>query len=232
MACYAIGDIQGCYEEFRQLLSLMQFNPDRDKVYLVGDLVNRGPKSLEVLRYVKQHASSIEFVLGNHDLHLLACWAGVTKPKGLDTLDSVFNAPDLDELMNWLRQQPLLLHYEQFVITHAGINPAVPFDILQDIARFCSEKLAGEDYAAWLEHMYGNTPAKWSPTLIESELFRFGINSLTRMRMLNGTELDLKFKAEPVFAPINLKPWFADEGATEKDGRFWALVCVGFNCDG
>lgn len=216
MARYAIGDIQGCYEELRALQRLIQFNPDLDKVYLVGDLVNRGPMSLEVLRYVKQYSPSIEMVLGNHDLHLLACWAGVTKAKGLDTLELVLAAMDVDALMHWLRRQPLLLSLPDYVVTHAGVNPTIEFEILSEIAHFCNEKLAGDDYLYWLGCMYGNAPSAWRSDLSEQELFRFGINSLTRMRMLDAAELDFKFKGVLTDAPKNLKPWFAFEATSLK----------------
>ena len=208
MANYAIGDIQGCYNEFKALLELIQFNPDSDKVYLVGDLVNRGPMSLEVLRYVKQLSSAIVPVLGNHDLHLLACWAGFAKAREMDTLEPILQALDVDDLMHWLRCQPLLLNHAQFIITHAGVNPTVPFDTLLDVANFCCERLASDDYVYWLECMYGNTPTRWRSDLSEQEVFRFGINSLTRMRMFDGLSLDFKFKSEVASAPQNLKPWF------------------------
>jgi bis(5'-nucleosyl)-tetraphosphatase (symmetrical) len=232
MARYAIGDIQGCYEELRALQRLIQFNPDLDKVYLVGDLVNRGPMSLEVLRYVKQCSPAIEMVLGNHDLHLLGCWAGVTKAKGLDTLESVLAAMDVDELMHWLRRQPLLLSLPDYVVVHAGVNPSVDFEVLSEIAHFCNEKLAGDDYLYWLGNMYGNAPTAWQANLSEQELFRFGINSLTRMRMLDSAGLDFKFKGALADAPKNLKPWFAFGATNEKQIVFGHWSALGLIVNG
>ena len=208
MPSYAIGDIQGCFTEFKCLLTLIEFNSNSDKVYLVGDLVNRGPDSLAVLRFVSQHQPSISTVLGNHDLHLLACWAGVTKMKQFDTLSEMLSASDLDSLMHWLRRQPLILSLPDHVIVHAGVIPSIQFEKLVELAHFCEEKLSSDQYEFWLANMYGNTPLSWTEELSEVEKFRFGINVLTRMRMLKGSELDLKYKGEVEKSPKDLSPWF------------------------
>lgn len=208
MPSYAIGDIQGCFTEFNSLLSLFEFNSNLDKVYLVGDLVNRGPDSLEVLRFVYEHQSSISLVLGNHDLHLLACWSGMAKAKQFDTLTETLIAPDLNLLMHWLRKQPLLLSLTEHIIVHAGVNPTIQFEKLLELADFCQIKLASDEYEFWLANMYGNTPLAWTEEMSEVEKFRFGINSLTRMRMLRGLDLDYKFKGEVEKSPKDLSPWF------------------------
>ena len=208
MPSYAIGDILGCFAEFTGLLSTLEFNPNFDKVYLVGDLVNRGPNSLEVLRYAFAHQSSINIVLGNHDLHLLACWSGAAKIKQFDTLTDVISATDLDLLMHWLRKQPLLLSLPKHIIVHAGVNPTLDFEKLLELAEFCQMKLSSDDYAFWLANMYGNAPLIWTESMSDIDRFRFGINSLTRMRMIKGLELDFKFKGEVENASKDLVPWF------------------------
>lgn len=208
MASYVIGDIQGCFDEFMGLISLIEFNPILDKVYLVGDLVNRGPRSLDVLRYVYANRESFKMVLGNHDLHLLACWAGISKPKSLDTFNDVLHGAEVNELMSWLRKQPLVLELPECLIVHAGINPSLSWLNNLELAMFCSEKLAADDFYFWLSNMYGSSPTKWADGMEEVERFRFGINTFTRMRMLDGCDLDMKFKGTIESAPDNLRPWF------------------------
>ncbi|MBM5573942.1 symmetrical bis(5'-nucleosyl)-tetraphosphatase [Deefgea sp. CFH1-16] len=208
MARYAIGDIQGCYSEFCSLLSLIQFNPSSDKVYLVGDLVNRGPQSLEVLRLVKSLSPTIEVVLGNHDLHLLACWAGGSKVKELDTLEAILNAPDVDDLLHWLRTQPLIIDLPDCFICHAGINPTISIVDSLRIADNCSKNLSSDGYHNWLQIMYGNAPTTWDAAFTADSEFRFGINSFTRMRMLDRLALEFKYKGEILDAPSQLTPWY------------------------
>ena len=216
MARYAIGDIQGCYSELRSLLSLIQFNPDSDKVYLVGDLVNRGPQSLEVLRLAKSFYPAIEVVLGNHDLHLLACWAGVSSVKELDTLDSILNAADVDDLLHWLRKQPLMIELMDCYICHAGINPTISMDESLRLAESCNEKLSSDQFHQWLQIMYGNTPATWDAGLTAESEFRFGVNSFTRMRMLDRLALEFKFKGDIANSPGPLIPWYMVESDAAK----------------
>ena len=123
MSHYAIGDLQGCYAEFTALLNQIQFNPSRDTLWLVGDIVNRGPQSLECLQYCMRHESSVQIVLGNHDLHLLALMHGYSKLKHRDTLDSILNHPQMPQMRDWLRQQPLMRHTASHALVHAGIHP-------------------------------------------------------------------------------------------------------------
>lgn len=208
MSSYVVGDIQGCFDEFIALLSLFDFSPSKDKVYLVGDLVNRGPKSLEVLSYAYANQDSVQLVLGNHDLHLLACWAGVVKPKPQDTMTEILAYSEVDLLLHWLRKQPLLIELEDQIIVHAGLNPNLSFVQNKNLASFCSNKLAGDNYKYWLSVMYGNTPSFWSNDMTEEESFRLGVNSFTRMRMMNGKSLDMKFKGSPENCTSLLKPWF------------------------
>ena len=229
MARYAIGDIQGCYYELLELLELISFNPSHDEVYLVGDLVNRGPTSLPVLQLAYTMQSSIKIVLGNHDLHLLACWAGISKPKNLDTFYDVLHSPDCDNLMHWMREQPLMRSLDHYVIAHAGINPAWSESQAMSIADFCSTKLAGADYQYWLGHMYGNLPIAWCKDLSPVEQFRLGVNSFTRMRMVSEQGLDFKFKGELADAPAHLSAWFSRQTRCTKTiifGHWSALGLV------
>jgi len=231
MQSYVIGDIQGCFDEFIALLSLIEFKPNLDKVYLVGDLVNRGPQSLDVLRFVYENRMSTHLVLGNHDLHLLACWVGVATAKPQDTIADILEAADVDILLNWLRMQPLMVELPNHIIVHAGINPDLSLMQNRQLAKYCSEKLAGDNFAWWLSNMYGNTPLSWSDDLSEVERFRFGINSFTRMRMLAGSGLDLRFKGTIESAPAHLRPWFVEniEGSKVVIFGHWSALGLFFN---
>ena len=157
MATYAVGDIQGCYAELLQLLDVMRFNPVHDRLWLVGDLVNRGPDSLEVLRFVRSLGESAITVLGNHDLHLLAVAEGVAELHRTDTLDELLNAPDRDELLLWLRHQRLLHAEGEHVLVHAGLLPQWSVKQAASLALEVEDALRGADYVTFLERMYGNT---------------------------------------------------------------------------
>ena len=219
MAIYAIGDIQGCYDPFRRLLDEIQFDPSEDTLWLVGDLVNRGPKSLKVLRYVKSLGDAAITVLGNHDLHLLALWSGaIDADKRLDSLDKLLQAADIEELCHWLRQQPLV-HYDKrlkSMLVHAGIHPE--WSVKKTLAR-ASEvetELRGDDYATLLYEMYGNTPASWSGKLKGYKRLRFIVNCLTRMRMLTlQHKLNFSHNGAPPPGRKNLVPWFDTPRAAE-----------------
>ncbi|WP_255990230.1 symmetrical bis(5'-nucleosyl)-tetraphosphatase [Chitinolyticbacter albus] len=210
MARYAIGDIQGCWDELQVLLQHIAFDAARDSLYLVGDLVNRGPGSLQVLRWAREHAGAVYPVLGNHDLHLLACYAGNGTLKAGDTLADVLTAPDVDELLDWLRRLPLLRVIDEAVIVHAGIWPG--WSLKQAMAA-CAEVelgLADDDWRNAFGEMYGNKPAHWKQADSASERRRFTINACTRMRFVDeGCALQLKFKGEIAQAPKDLQPWFA-----------------------
>jgi len=209
MAIYAVGDIQGCAEEFFALLARVGFRPDEDTIYLVGDLVNRGPDSLSVLRWAQAHSGCAKVVLGNHDLHLLAIHAGIGKLKRSDTLQAVLDAPDADELMDWLRAQPLVRQWQRYVFVHAGLPP----QWRAEDARRCSDEvqhaLQSPSYRDLLANMYGNEPRRWSDALTGWERLRFIINACTRMRVVeqDGT-LDVAFKGELTDAPAGLMAWF------------------------
>jgi bis(5'-nucleosyl)-tetraphosphatase (symmetrical) len=219
MAVYAIGDIQGCYDPFRELLDELDFDPSRDTLWLAGDLVNRGPKSLKTLRFVKSLGDSAITVLGNHDLHLLALWTGSVRfGKRFGTLEKLLNAPDVDELCDWLRHRPLV-HYDKSLDTllvHAGTHP--DWSTRKTIARAAEveEELRHGDYETLLGKMYGNTPNHWSGKLGGYKRLRFIINCLTRMRMIT-TEYRLNFthNGSPWHARKNIMPWYkAEDPAT------------------
>lgn len=212
MATYLIGDVHGCYDELVALLHQVDFNPEQDTLWLTGDLVARGPWSLDVLRYVKSLGDSVRLVLGNHDLHLLAVFAGISRNKPKDRLTPLLEAPDADTLLNWLRRQPLLQVDEEkkLVMAHAGITPQWDLQTAKDCARDVEAVLSSDSYPFFLDAMYGDMPNNWTPELTGLARLRFITNAFTRMRYCfpNG-QLDMYSKESPEDAPAPLKPWFA-----------------------
>ena len=209
MTIYAIGDIQGCYAELEQMLLLISFDPAKDKLWFVGDLVNRGPDSLKVLRLVKSLGDSAITVLGNHDLHLLAVAEGVVELHRSDTLNEILNAPDRDELLTWLRQQRLLHAEEGHVLVHAGLLPQWSVKQAKSLAVEVEQALRGDDYVSFFKHMYGNTPHVWNDDLSGYKRLRFITNVFTRMRICTPQgELEYKFKGELEKMPQGYMPWF------------------------
>lgn len=210
MATYAIGDLQGCYKPFQQLLEIIKFDPADDQLWLAGDLVNRGPDSLSTLRFVYQHRHCIHTVLGNHDLHLLALSEGVRQMDD-PGLQDIVNAPDADELLDWLRHQPLL-HYDKqikTVMVHAGISPQWTLKQARQYAKELEEVLGGDKYKKFLNHMYGNEPNAWHEDLKKWDRLRYITNSFTRMRYVDAQgNLDLKQNGSIGSQPKHLTPWF------------------------
>ncbi len=220
MAVFAVGDIQGCHDELMQLLERIRFDPAEDHLWFTGDLVNRGPKSLQVLRYVRALGERAVCVLGNHDLHLLAVASGTAQLKAGDTLDAVLAAPDRDELLHWLRQLPLLHHDATlgYTLVHAGLPPQWDLATAQACARELETVLRGEDCAAFFRHMYGNEPRRWTPALAGMERLRFIVNCYTRMRYCDADgALDLKAKGPPGSQPEGLMPWFEVPGRLNRE---------------
>ncbi|OTA17605.1 bis -tetraphosphatase [Xenorhabdus vietnamensis] len=211
MATYLIGDIHGCYREFRSLLEKVDFNPNEDTLWLTGDLVARGPDSLAVLRHIKQLGSAVKLVLGNHDLHLLAVYAKISRNKPKDLLDELLTAPDSDELINWLRKQPMLQVDDELklIMTHAGLSPQWDLETAKICAREVEAILRSDSYPLFLDVMYGDMPNNWAPELSGLARLRYSTNALTRMRYCfpNG-QLDMICKSKPENAPAPLKPWF------------------------
>jgi len=215
MAVYAIGDIQGCYDPLRRLLDELDFEPSKDQLWLVGDLVNRGPKSLKTLRFVAGLGDAVISVLGNHDLHLLALSVGAVRlGKRFDSLKKLINAPDADELCDWLRHRPLA-HYDRrmdTLLVHAGTHPDWSVKQTLRLAAEVEEKLQHGDYQTLLGKMYGNTPNAWSGKLRGYKRLRFIINCLTRMRMITaGNKLNFTYNGSPWRARRNLLPWYLAE---------------------
>jgi bis(5'-nucleosyl)-tetraphosphatase (symmetrical) len=227
MPTYAIGDIQGCDDEFQSLLERIRFDSKRDRLWLVGDLVNRGPRSLEVLRRVRALGNAAVTVLGNHDLHLLAAAlspADSLKPK--DTLGYIFTAPDRDELLDWLRHRPLLHHDPKlgYTMIHAGLPPQWDLQLAQSCAHELEAALRDDERSVELfAHMYGDQPNRWSDSLSGFDRLRFITNCLTRLRYCTADgRLDLKFKGRIEDAPEQVLPWFRVPKRRSRDLR---IVC-------
>lgn len=213
MSTYLVGDIQGCFDDLTQLLDQAGFNPACDELWLTGDLVARGPQSLETLRFVKSLGDRATTVLGNHDLHLLAVAEGIAKNKPKDKLQPLLDAPDRDELLHWLRHQPLLAEHphHDFVMSHAGIPPQWDLSQSRDAAREVEQCLQSDRYLWLLENMYGNGPDTWQPTLHGIERYRYIINAFTRMRFCYPDgRLDMACKLAPAQIDHHeLLPWFS-----------------------
>jgi len=200
MAIYLVGDIQGCYSELTALLKQVSFDNKVDTLYVAGDLVARGPDSLATLRFIKSLNNAAKVVLGNHDLHLLAVYAGIKKVKKQDLLDTLLNADDVDELMNWLSQQPLLQQIgdDDAYMSHAGISPE--WTLLEAIeqAAFAQQRLSSNDRNNWLASMYGEKPNTWTQAKSEVEKFRYTVNAFTRMRYCyKDKSLEFESKSSP-----------------------------------
>jgi bis(5'-nucleosyl)-tetraphosphatase (symmetrical) len=231
MTLYAIGDIQGCRAAFDALLERLAFQPARDRLWLVGDLVNRGPDSLGVLRSVIALGDAATCVLGNHDLHLLAVVAGARAPNPNDTFHAVLRAPDAADLVDWLRRRPLLHHDERArrVLVHAGIPPHWDVDVARGAAQEVEALLRGERWQAMLHTMYGNEPAAWRADLVREDRCRYTINALTRMRYVDQRgELDMAFSGPPGSQPPGLLPWFEAPDRAARDTHIvfghWAAL--------
>ncbi|MDH4582694.1 symmetrical bis(5'-nucleosyl)-tetraphosphatase [Pseudomonas sp. BN415] len=213
MTAYAVGDIQGCLDQLKCLLEQVRFDPTRDQLWLVGDLVNRGPKSLETLRFLYSIRESVVCVLGNHDLHLLAVANNIERLRKADTLREILDAPDCADLLDWLRRQKLL-HYDEkrdIALVHAGIPPQ--WSLRKALKRAAEVEEALQDDARlplFLDGMYGNEPAKWDSDLHGVTRLRVITNYFTRMRFCraDGT-LDLKSKEGLGTAPPGFAPWFS-----------------------
>lgn len=209
MATYAIGDLQGCHDALLRLLGRLKFDPACDQLWFAGDLVNRGPQSLETLRYIHSLGEHAICVLGNHDLHLLARAAGGRTGR-LDTLDTVLTAPDSAMLLTWLRHRPLLHEATGWALAHAGLAPAWSLSDARRAARTLEAALRGHDHARFLMTMYGDEPTAWSPNLTGIEQLRFATNAFTRMRYcLPDGQLEFRAKGAPGSQTPPLQPWFA-----------------------
>ncbi len=211
MSNYIVGDIQGCFDELQQLLLQVNFDRKMDTLWVAGDLVARGPKSLETLRFIKSLDTSAKVVLGNHDLHLLAVACGIHPVKSKDKTRPILEAEDRDELLHWLRKQPLLLEHEEFVVCHAGISPQWDLNTARECAKEVEAILQSERWLWLIENMYSNLPDKWDSTLTGLDRYRYIINAYTRMRFcFSDSRLDMKCKLPPAeVTGDTLQPWFA-----------------------
>lgn len=223
MATYAIGDIQGCFTTFGHLLEAVGFNATRDRLWLVGDLINRGPGSLAMLRWAHQHAAALEFVLGNHDLHALAVAEGLTHSRRSDTLDPLLTAPDAQLLFAWLRQRPLAWAEGEYLMIHAGVLPSWDTQQTLSLASEVEAVLRNTQYRDFLSHMYGNQPDRWQDTLSGMPRLRVITNALTRLRICTpeGT-MEFAFKGQVEEIPEGYLPWFDVPG---RKSRTSTLVC-------
>lgn len=236
MTTYIVGDIQGCFKPLTYLMEKVKFDPSKDYLWSVGDIVNRGPQSLDTLRFLKSLGSSFQMVLGNHDLHLIALAHGIRAPKKGDTLDDILVAPDRQELIDWLRKQPLIFQKDNCVVVHAGIPHIWTLSRAMDLASEVESVLAGSDPTPFLLDMYGNEPAGWSDELTGNMRLRVITNYLTRMRCCkkNGI-LDLSFKGPADESPKGFLPWFdhySPSNQYQKNIFFghWATLKTGTYC--
>lgn len=222
MALYCIGDIQGCDSALGRLLDLIDFSASRDTVYLLGDLVNRGPDSAAVLRRCMAHGDALRPLLGNHDLHLLAAAHGARKPSRRDTLASILEAPDRDALLQWLRLQPLARQHvyggTPLLMVHAGVLPTWTAAETLDLADEVHRVLQSADLPAFLQQMYGNTPDHWDASLTGPDRLRVIVNALTRLRFCSAQGvMDFDSTESASAAPPGLMPWFDVPGRSTAD---------------
>lgn len=217
MAIYCVGDIQGCDDAFERLLATIGFSPSRDTLYVLGDLVNRGPDSAAVLRRCITLGDSVRPLLGNHDLHLLAAAYGTRRPSRRDTLQGILLAPDRDEMLEWLRHQPLArrVHHGggDLLMVHAGVLPQWTADGTLAYAGEVEAVLQSREFAGFLQQMYGNSPDLWSPELQGTDRLRVIVNALTRMRFCSPEgRMDFESTESASEAPPGLVPWFDAPG--------------------
>ena len=208
MATYAIGDVQGCFDELQRLLASFSFAERRDRIWFVGDLVNRGPKSARTLRYVKGLGDRATVVLGNHDLHLVSQHEGFERSRGDDTFADVLQAPDRKDLVDWLRTRPLMHVEGAWAMVHAGLLPQWSVQKARVLAAEVERALAGPDYREFLRNMYGSRPDQWSDALGGWDRLRVIVNAMTRMRFCTP-EGRMDFKAKGVEPPQGYGPWFS-----------------------
>lgn len=210
MARFAIGDIHGCFDTFQRLLKEVGFDAARDEIFHTGDMVNGGPKSLETVRWFKEHDEVVTSVLGNHDLHLLAVASGKKKIRKKDTFTDLLEAPDREELLDWLRHRPMIVDLGSRVLVHAGLLPdwsiAMALQAGSEVEEMVRSPKAGKFY----KKMYGNEPRRWEEAKTKRERYRITINAMTRMRTLKRATKKLAFKYKGTYEkmPANLCAWF------------------------
>ena len=211
MTVYFVGDIQGCYSELKALLKQVNFSKNNDQLWVAGDMIARGPDSYKTLKYLISLEDSVKAVLGNHDLHLLAIYAGIKKAKPSDFFETLLAAPDIKELIDWLTQQPLIrkMPNENVYMSHAGLPPQWTITEALEAAEFVHKQIRSSQRNKWLAKMYGEKPSDWHKVKTKTDKFRYTVNGLTRMRycFLNG-ELEFNCKEAPENTSKSIKPWF------------------------
>lgn len=231
MSTYVIGDVQGCFKPLKQLLTRVGFQPNQDNLWLVGDIVNRGPDSLAVLRFLRNLPKTPVIVLGNHDLHLLAVHSGQVQLRAKDTIQAVLEAPDGDELCDWLRHFPLT-HYDEaqkYLLVHAGLPPQWQIEEACQYAHEVELVLRSEKAKDFFAHMYGSEPTVWSDQLTGYDRLRFIVNALTRIRFCTAEgELDFSFTGKVGSQDRRFQPWFTIASRASKDKKIifghWAAL--------
>jgi bis(5'-nucleosyl)-tetraphosphatase (symmetrical) len=229
MATWAIGDIHGCWETLQRLLEIIEWNPTRDRLWLVGDLVNRGPSSLEVLRWASGNRDRVRAVLGNHDLHLLGRFGGVCGAKKSDTLDPVLDAPDRDELLGWLRGLPLMYKFGPYVLVHAGLVPEWNIELARGYADAFKTGFSGDSALSLLSAIHDNRKVPWHVDLSREDRLATAAVAMTRIRMVGSDgRAELDYTGPPGSAPDDYRPWFAtasviSQGYTVVFGH-WAML--------
>ena len=220
MALYLIGDLQGCDSAFARLLDKIDFSPSRDTLYLLGDLVNRGPESLQVLRRVTNYGVSARCLLGNHDLHLLGVAYGERSLGPGDTLQDVLQAPDHARLIDWLRRQPLAIYEHGWLMVHAGVLPQWSVQQTLELAAEVQTVLRGDAVAEFLRAMSGNQPAQWQDDLQGADRLRVTVNALTRLRFCTADgEMEFKHHDAAATAPLGYMPWYDVPERRSADAR-------------
>jgi bis(5'-nucleosyl)-tetraphosphatase (symmetrical) len=223
MSIYFVGDIQGCYQELRALLRQVNFDKHIDQLWIAGDMVARGPDSYQTMKFIMSLGQSVKAVLGNHDLHLMAVYAGIKKAKPSDYLNQLLTAPEISDIIEWLAHQPLLrkLPGEQTYMSHAGFSPQWSLKEIMGHAEFAQQRICSDERNAWLEIMYGEQPQDWRQVNTDEQRFRFIINAFTRVRYCyNNGALEFRCKCEPTDAPKDIKPWF-DIASKQLDHCQW-----------
>ncbi len=210
MATWVIGDIHGCWRTFQRLLERIEWSPAKDELWLVGDLVNRGPYSLEVLRWAVDHGDRVTAVLGNHDLHLLARACGVAPAKKSDTLDEVLEAPDREELLEWLRQRPLMHQFGRFVLVHAGLAPEWNIELAHGYVDAIGVDCGADESHSLLAAIHAKRNQPWHVDLPREDQLAAAAVAMTRIRMVGADgRADLDYTGSPGIAPAGYRPWFA-----------------------
>jgi len=244
MTTWVIGDIHGCWETLQRLLGRIEWTPELDELWLVGDLVNRGPSSLEVLRWAYENSDRLTVVLGNHDLHLLARAAGVVGAKREDTLDEILAAPDRDELLGWLRTQPLVHRFGPYVMVHAGLMPEWNIELTSGLADEVEAQIAGVGGDKMIRNLYTNRKVEWSADMRDDEQLAAAAAVFTRLRMVDSDgHARLDWTGPPGAAPDGWMPWYARSAVRSQGYRLifghWAqfgfyrshdVVCLDSGC--